>query len=255
MTRVYGALAALCGAAGLALLAVPGMRFSAFLLLCGAIFCAALALLTRLARTRRWALVARRVLLLLFCAGLLAFAALEARIVSGARGSAADADVACVIVLGAGIEGTEPSAILRARLEAALDYIADKPDIPVVVSGCQSPNEQISEAECMYRWLTARGVDERRVWKEEQASSTRTNFAYAAALLARRGVDPTAPFAYVTSDFHVYRAGLLARVPQAYGVAARLPRSLYFDALTVNYYVREAFALANEFLFRMDLDL
>lgn len=252
---MMAALALALAAAGFAALAVPGMRFSAFLLLCGAIFCGALALLTRLGRTRRWAIILRRVLLVLFCAGLLCFGALEALILRGAQGNADGADVACVIVLGAGVDGTQPSLTLASRLQAALDYIADKPDVPIVVSGCRGRGEEISEAECMYRWLVERGVDERRVWKEEQASSTRTNFTYSTALMAERGVDPSAPFAYVTSEFHVFRAGLLAGTDAACGVASHLPRSPYYDALTVNYYVREAFALANEYLFRMDLDI
>ena len=255
MKRALWALAALCGAFGFACLAVVGMRFSAALLLCGALFCAALALLARLGETRRWAAVAKRALLAVFCAGLACFAVLEARVISGARGNADGAAVSCVVVLGAGVDGTRPSLTLERRLEAALDYLADKPDIPVIVSGCRGRGETISEAECMYRWLVARGVDETLVWKEERSSSTRTNFAYSYELMREHGVDPTEPFAYVTSDFHVYRAGKLAGVPWAYGVPAHLPRGAYFDALTVNYYVREAFALANEYFFRMDLDL
>lgn len=107
----------------------------------------------------------------------------------------------------------------------------------------------------MYRWLVARGVDESRIWKEERATSTRTNFEYSIALMAERGVEASDGFAFVTNDYHICRARAIAGVPWARGVAAHLPRSLYFDALEVNYFVREAFALANESLFRMDLDL
>ena len=248
MSRVSWALTAFFAVCALILLGVPGMRFGAFLLLCLALFCAALGLLGRFPRVRR-------VLLVLFCVGFACFAVLEALVVSNAGGNAEGAEVSCVVILGAGVNGTEPSLMLRARLDAALDFLKDKPDIPVVVSGCQGSGEDITEAECMYRYLTARGVDLSRVWKEERATSTRTNFAYSMELLAAKGLDPSAPFAYVTNDFHVYRAGVASGAPQAYGVAARLPRNLYYDALEVNYFVREAFALANELLFRMDLDL
>ena len=37
-----------------------------------------------------------------------------------------------VIVLGAGVNGTEPSLSLRTRLDAALDYLEENPDVPVV---------------------------------------------------------------------------------------------------------------------------
>ena len=49
-------------------------------------------------------------------------------------------------------------------------------------------------------------------------------------------------FAYVTNDYHIYRAGRIAGTDHACGVAATLPRSAYYDALQLNYYVREAFA-------------
>ena len=107
----------------------------------------------------------------------------------------------------------------------------------------------------MARWLIDRGVAEDRVWKEEQASSTRTNFEYSLAMMRERGIDPSGDYAFVTSDFHIYRAQLLADSPRAHGVPARLPGGLYYTALEVNYYVREAFALANELLLRVDADL
>ncbi len=249
--------AAVCAVLGMLCTRIPGLRFSALLAWCA---CAALivfAALTLLAAKRPWAKWARRVLLALVCAGLVFFIGLEAAIVSGAkRGFEPDADgapVSCVIVLGAGVNGTEPSLMLWSRLEKTLDYIADKPDVPIIVSGSQGQGEDISEAECMYRYLTAHGVDEARVWKEERATSTRTNFQRSYELMAARGV--TGDFAYVTNDYHVYRAGMLADTGAAHGVAARLPRGAYYDALTLNYYVREAFALANELFLRVDLDV
>ena len=247
--------AAACAVLGMLCTRIPGLRFSALLLWCA---CAALivyAALTLLAEKRPWAKWCKRALLALVCAGLVFFIGLEAAIVSGAKPDADDTPVSCVIVLGAGVNGTEPSLMLWSRLEKTLEYVADKPDIPIIVSGSQGQGEDISEAECMYRWLTARGVDPARVWKEEEATSTRTNFERSYDLMAERGVDLSRDFAFVTNDYHICRAKLLAGLPQARGVAATLPRGAYYDVLTLNYYVREAFALANEMLFRMDLDV
>ena len=245
--------AAVCAVLGMLCARIPGLRFSALLAWCA---CAALivyAALSLLAEKRPWAKWARRAFLALVCMGLVFFIGLEAAIVSGAKPDADDVPVSCVIVLGAGVNGTEPSLMLWSRLERTLDYVADKPDVPIIVSGSQGQGEDISEAECMYRYLTAHGVDETRVWKEEQATSTRTNFQRSYELMAARGV--SGDFAFVTNDYHVYRAGMLADTSAAHGVAARLPRNAYYDALTLNYYVREAFALANELLLRMDLDV
>ena len=255
MKRLLSCFAALCAALGGVCAAVPGLRFGALLLFCAAAFCAVTALLCRLAETRRWARVCRAALLVLFCAGLALFAAMERLIVAGARSSLAEEDISCILVLGAGVNGTEPSRILRARLDAAEEVARRYPEVPVIVSGSQGKGEEISEAECMYRALAADGVAPERIWREEQATSTRTNFTCGYALMREHGLDPSEPFAFVTSDFHVYRASLLSGAPRSRGVAARLPGGLYDTVLTLNYYVREAFALANEYLLRMDLDL
>lgn len=253
------------GAAVLAVLgacafSVKGMRFSGLLLWGLCFFLILFASLERLQESKPWAKPAKRLLLALFGIGVLGFFVMEAQVLAGPGKRAEETDVSCVVVLGAGIDGTQPSLTLKSRLDAALAYIEDKPDVPVIVSGCRGVNEEISEAECMYRYLTEHGVDGARIWKEEQASSTRTNFTYSLALMRERGIEKDEPFAVVTSDYHAARARFLAR---GAGVAdenltvvpASMPGGAYYWVLTANYYVREAFALANEMLFRVDLDV
>lgn len=116
-----------------------------------------------------------------------------------------------VIVLGAGVNGTEPSLSLETRLEAALEYLTDQPDIPAVLTGGTGYGEEISEAQCMYNWLTERGVSPERLILEEQAENTAENFAFSRELLAQAGVDVTeATVAVVTNDFHIARSELIA---------------------------------------------
>ena len=177
-------------------------------------------------------------------AGFALFAAMEALVLRDNRTDAADKDVTCVIILGAGVNGTEPSLMLATRLRAALDFVADRPDVPIICSGGQGAGENITEAECMARWIGERGVAEERIWKEEESTSTRENFDFSTQLMAEHGIDPTGNFAFVTNDYHVARAKRIAGVPWAYGVAATLPRNLYYDVLQLNYYIREAFAMA-----------
>ena len=255
MIRFLWILAALCAALGFLAMATTGVAFGGLLLWCAAAFCGVMALLSRLAESRRWAVIARRVLLVLFCAGLALFLAMERLVLSGARSDEVPDNISCIIVLGAGVNGTEPSMILASRINAAERLAKEHPDVPIIVTGSKGQGEDISEAECMYRELARCRIERERIWKEEQATSTRTNFAYSYALMREHGLDPSRPFAFVTSDFHVYRAKLLAGTDAAYGVAAHLPESVYFSILTRNYEVREAFALANESLFRMDLDV
>jgi len=114
-----------------------------------------------------------------------------------------------LIVLGAGIVGETPSLILRERLDAALAYFEKNPNVIIVVSGGRGPNESITEALAMERYLAAHGVPLSHIWKEEQATTTRENFLFAKALLDE-ALGGTYTIAFVTSDFHVFRSGLIA---------------------------------------------
>lgn len=240
-------LAALCLVLGLLLMSVyTAVRFTGFLLCCAAAALAAFALLTRWKGRCRWALWLRRVFLALLAAGFAFFAVLEVWVISWAR-TDDETPVTAIIVLGAGVNGTQPSLSLRTRLEAALAYAQDRPEVPVIVSGSRGPGEDISEARCMADWLTARGVEADRIWLEEQADNTRENIRYSMALLAERGFDTTANIAVVSSDYHLCRASL--HMPgNLVPVAARMP--VRYWPITLNYFVREAFAIAAELVFQ-----
>ena len=154
-----------------------------------------------------------------------------------------------VIVLGAGVNGTEPSLSLRTRLDAALDYLEENPDVPVVLTGGQGYGEEITEAQCMYDYLTTRGVTSERILLEEQATSTAENFVFSKPLLAAEGIDvETDLVAVVTNDFHIYRAGLIA-AREGYALTFGVPAELPWLHLEINYCVREAFALVKTLIF------
>lgn len=222
------------------------VRFTGFLCFCAAAVMTVFGLLTRWAGTYAWAKWARRALLVLVAAGFIFFAVLEVWVVSWAR-TDDETDVSAVIVLGAGVNGTTPSLSLAVRLQAALDYVAERPDIPIIVTGAQGPGEAISEARCMADWLIAHGVAADRIWLEEQATDTVENIRYSKELLVSHGMDPTANYAVVTSDYHLCRAAYLWRLPYMVPVAAHMPGRYW--PLTVNYYIREAFAMASQLVF------
>lgn len=221
------------------------VRFSGFLFCCAAAALVFFALLTRWKERRRWALWLRRVFLALAAVGFAFFAVLEMWVISYSR-TDDETPVCAVIVLGAGVNGTEPSLSLATRLEAALDYVRDKPDIPIVVSGAQGRGEDISEARCMADWLIARGVAAERIILEEQATNTKENIWYSDEILAEKGIDTTANIAIVSSGYHLCRTSLYM-VGNMVPVAAHMPAR--FLPLTVNYYIREAFGIAAELLF------
>ena len=65
-------------------------------------------------------------------------------------------------------------------------------------------------------------------------------------MLAERGYDATADIAVVSSDYHLCRASLYMPGNLA-PVAARMPARYW--PITLNYYIREAFAMAAVLVF------
>ena len=221
------------------------MRFTAFLLLCAAALSLVWGFLEA-RRARKPFRIARRVLAVCLVAGFGLFSVLEIQVIRYSR-TDWGRDVSAVVVLGAGVNGTEPSLSLLVRLEAALDYLSDKPDIPVVVTGSKGPGEDISEAQCMADWLASHGIAERRILLEEQADNTEENIRFSKELLAGQGIDLTGSIAVVSSDYHLYRASLYWASPGFVPVAAHMPGR--YLPLTINYYIREAFAAAKLLVF------
>lgn len=180
---------------------------------------------------------------------LIPLAILEVFIIHEGQKPVPESECSAVIVLGAGVNGTQPSLTLRTRLDAALEYLEAHPDVPAVLTGGQGYGEETTEARCMYNYLTDRGIEESRLLLEEQATSTAENFAFSASCLAQAGVDAaTEPIAVVTNDFHLFRAQIIAAkqgYTDTFGVSADLP----WWWLTVNYYVRESFALVKTLIF------
>lgn len=240
-------LAAACLAFGVLLMKVyTAIRFTGFLFCCGAAALVVYVLLDCWGRKNQTGIVCKHIFWAFLAAGFLFFAVLEIRVISCARTDTAT-PVAAVVVFGAGVNGRSPSLSLLSRLEATLEYIQDKPDIPIVVTGSKGSGEEISEARCMADWLTAHGVPENRVYLEEQADNTEENIAYSLALLSENGVDVTDNIAFCTSDYHLCRAMYLRGSPNTVPVAAHMPAEYW--PVTLNYYVREAFGLAAAIVF------
>ena len=142
-----------------------------------------------------------------------------------------------VVVLGAGVNGTVPSLSLQDRLDAAYDYLVTYPEAVCVVSGGKGDGENITEALCMFNELTARGIAPERVWMEEQATSTQENIRFSLNLIEEKTGTRPERIGLVSSEYHLYRAGLFAREENvvSYGIPARTS----WVSLRINYFLRE----------------
>ena len=141
--RLIGAAG--CAVFGLLLVLIRslGIRFSGFLLLGLAALLVLSWLLDRLAAgNHRWRLIHRGFYGCL-TVGLAALLGLEVFIINRGRSDMTPLPADAVIVLGAGVNGTEPSLSLRTRLDKAVDYLERWPDIPAVLTGGTGYGEEI----------------------------------------------------------------------------------------------------------------
>ncbi len=182
----------------------------------------------------RWT---RRIFIMLLCLGLAVYGITELFILSASWGNP---DISCdyIVVLGAKVNGTSPSLTLSERIDAAYDYLTAHPDSIAILSGGQGSDEGISEAECMFRELTAKGIPRDRLWLEDKATSTWENLQFSLELIQEKtGHSPT-KLGIVSSEFHLFRAGLFA---QACGIeAVGIPARTGWLSIRINYYLREA---------------
>ena len=176
----------------------------------------------------------RRVLTALLALGFVALSITGGVIARSARGAEAkDADY--LIVLGCQVNGTVPSRMLRQRLDAALDYLVTYPEATAIVSGGMGSGENITEAACMYDYLTAHGIAPERIIREKKATSTMENLRFSLALMDSGSV------AIVSNEFHLYRAGQMAAM---LGLEAELiPADTEYPILTASYFLREILAV------------
>ena len=146
-----------------------------------------------------------------------------------------DPEADYLIVLGCQVNGTAPSRTLRQRLDAAVDYLTAYPDAACIVSGGQGGGEDITEAECMYNYLTAAGISKSRIILENRATSTMENLRFSMEFMETRSA------AIVSNEFHLYRAGQMAR---KLGLDAELvPADTELPILRASCSLREIFAV------------
>ena len=182
----------------------------------------------------------RRIVSICLCAGLLLAGITECFIL---RASLGDPKESCeyIVVLGAKVRSNGPSVALMERIRGAYDYMTEHPDVIAVVSGGQGSDEPMSEAQCMYETLVALGIDESRIWLEDQAASTWANLNYSLDLIEEKtGTRPT-KLGIVSSEYHLLRAGMMATDCNVDSV--RIPAHTTRISQRINHLMREIAAV------------
>lgn len=196
-------------------------------------------------KTSRWL----RVLLTLVLMGALFFSIMFGLVMVGTH-DVIRGDPQVMIILGCRVmPGGEPSILLQDRLDTALDYLDDHPEMTVVVSGGQGSNEPTSEAACMAGYLEKHGVDPDQILLEDKSSNTKENLIYSRELLEKQGVDVGEERVLVVSNgFHLTRSRMLAE-RYGYESVSVLAAPTSHIPSRIQMYIREPLALAKSFFF------
>jgi len=216
---------------------VPGYSFSALVCLClmGIIlFYTVTARLMK--RYPKGVKYLRRFFTICLCIGLLVVSITECLIIHASFG---DPKEHCdyIVVLGAKVRNDGPSPSLWDRIYATADYMKSHPDVIAVVSGGRGADEPISEAESMYAELVKLGIAPDRIWVEDRAASTWANLNYSLDLIEEQTGTRPVKVGLISSEYHLFRAGLLAKKCDVDLVGIPAHTSRFSQA--VNHFMRE----------------
>ena len=118
-------------------------------------------------------------------------------------------DSEIMVILGCQVYSWGPSILLQDRLDTALLYLEEHPEMTIVVSGGKGSDEHESEAQVMFDYLVEHGIPEEQILLEDQSKNTAENMIFTNSLLAEQGYDVTQEILVVSNGFHLTRARML----------------------------------------------
>lgn len=110
-----------------------------------------------------------------------------------------------IIVLGAGVNNGKVSKVLQNRLDASIIYCESNPNAKIVVSGGPTRQKDTTEAAAMAEYLISKGIPAEKIILEDESQSTMENYKFTKKILDEKNI-PYKSIAFVTNDFHIYRA-------------------------------------------------
>lgn len=195
-------------------------------------------------RRPRWI----KALLALVLVGVLCFGGLFGAVMYGSYDHI-NGNPQIMVILGCQVKPWGPSILLQDRLDKALDYLENHPDMTVVVSGGQGPDEHVTEARAMADYLIEQGVKEERILLEEASHNTVQNLRYTARLLEEEGYDMEQDIVVVSNGFHLTRVRMLFdRVWGGDENLSTLAAPSSHVPSRIKMYIREPLALVKSFV-------
>ena len=149
-----------------------------------------------------------KALVALILLGMAVFGILLGMVLHGSRDYVED-EPEIMVILGCQVKPWVPSILLQDRINKGAEYLKNHPDVVVVASGGQGPDEHMTEAQAIHDALVAQGIDSDRILQEDKSHNTIQNLRYSMALLEREGYDIEDDIVVVSNGFHLTRVRML----------------------------------------------
>ena len=148
-----------------------------------------------------------------------------------------------IIVLGAGlIDGEKVSPLLAKRIDCALSFYKEQKKQhkapKLIMSGGQGADEKVSEAIAMKRYAVSKNISEEDILVETNSTSTFENMKFSNEMIHARKEKANVIFS--SNNYHIFRAGLLARKAGVHADGIGAKTALYY---LPNAFLREFVAI------------
>lgn len=130
-----------------------------------------------------------------------------------------------VLVLGAKVEGNNPSLMLKDRLDKAVEIYNENNKINIIVSGDSKNKNKYDEVTVMYNYLVNNGVNANNIVKDELGLSTYDSIIRIKDLVSNNKM------IIVTQKYHLYRSIYIAKSYDLDAVGISAIDNKYFGEL------------------------
>ena len=154
------------------------------------------------------------ILYALFCAGSI--------VLYAKRDDRAPAD--CIIVLGAGTNGTTPNAVFRERLNHAVTLYNEGYADTILLTGGYSPGNEHSDAYIAGQYLQSLGISAEAILLEEQSTITQENLEFAKEIMEDEELSTCI---LVSDPLHMKRSMMMAKDYEIEAVSSPTPTTRY----------------------------
>lgn len=151
-----------------------------------------------------------------------------------------------LVVLGSGLNKEKVTALLASRIDKALEFYRKQVEITnkapkIIMSGGQGKDEIVAEAEAMKNYALEKGIKLEDIICENRSKNTKENISYSKEIIFKDKGEASKVL-FFTSNFHVFRASLLAKKENLdwNGLGSRT-KLYYYISATIREYIAVLF--------------